>query len=286
MRCASHAQPSFPPLLPTNGNNFSHIPPPPPPHTHTHTHTQIFKSYARDIPALCQPRDLDDPNATAVLRVPTRLVCGGLAGAIGQTIVYPLDTVCLNCLVTICRPLIAFRPAASRCLYMSRDLSHRFAGACRWMASSMANPLVRKCNAALTPSFWLQNCFYCHFRCRMFPTPLLNPLHRHPFPPISTPFHPSPTPCPFRQVQRQVGQCAASHLAGRRHAWNVSPCPAIVVAQLASGVLLKAINANAMRCFNTEFRYRGLSINYIRVVPMVSISFTAFDLIKNFLEPL
>ncbi len=53
---------------------------------------------------------------------------------------------------------------------------------------------------------------------------------------------------------------------------------------------MKAINANAMRCFNTEFntefRYRGLSINYIRVVPMVSISFTAFDLIKNFLEPL
>ncbi len=67
-------------------------------------------------------------------------------------------------------------------------------------------------------------------------------------------------------------------------------CPAIVVAQLDSGLLLKAINANAMRCFNTEFntefRYRGLSINYIRVVPMVSISFTAFDLIKNFLEPL
>ena len=63
-------------------------------------------------------------------------------------------------------------------------------------------------------------------------------------------------------------------------------CPASVVAQLASGVLVKAINANATRCFDIEFRYRGLSINYIRVVPMVSISFTAFDLIKNFLEPL
>jgi hypothetical protein len=59
---------------------------------------QVFKSYAQEFPSLCHPHDPNDPNATTkpgVLYVPTRLVCGGLAGAIGQTIVYPLDTVCI-----------------------------------------------------------------------------------------------------------------------------------------------------------------------------------------------
>jgi hypothetical protein len=87
--CMHEVHPPLPPPLPS---------PPPPSLPPFLTPFKVFKSYAQEIPFLCQPpasHDVNDPNATTqrLLRIPTRLACGALAGAIGQTFVYPLDTV-------------------------------------------------------------------------------------------------------------------------------------------------------------------------------------------------
>lgn len=41
-------------------------------------------------PSVCCYRNLDNPDKL-VLNVPSKLLCGGIAGAIGQTAIYPLD---------------------------------------------------------------------------------------------------------------------------------------------------------------------------------------------------
>jgi len=90
--CMHEVPPPFPPLIACL--SIMHL-------------LQVFKSYAKEIPMLCQrpttqdPRDPKSAVKPGDLRIPTRLACGALAGAIGQTFVYPLDTVRLRCIALL-----------------------------------------------------------------------------------------------------------------------------------------------------------------------------------------
>ena len=166
---------------------------------------------------------------------------------------------------------------ASRCLRL-RGLSHsslfatqtihiqnchvmqrcRCGGACRWMVLSTASLPVRAPRVSSCDAFPFL--FLVYHNSLFLANSILPPPSR------AEPLH--------RQIQRQMGAGASRDLEGGRRARHVRYSLAVVHA------------LGALYFFNNLSMYRGLSINYIRVVPMVSISFTVYDLMKSLLEPL
>jgi hypothetical protein len=88
-----------------------------------------------------------------------------------------------------------------------------------------------------------------------------------------------------RQVQRYLATGSSGYLEGGGITWNVSHTLDLALPLVFLTAPCTCL-FDSFYCCNIMRMYRGLSINYIRVVPMVSISFTVFDLMKNLLEPL